>query len=145
MRIVFLKYTRTSIYRGFRSLPTLNGGCPSTSRNVNTQGRTNYFQPSVSRLQVNALHAVFSMSGNECERCAPLLTLIQSASARAHLSSHSHHRGPLHETEDTARSVVTLLPDFLTRLQRLPLSPQAPHPRTPSTEPLYGGSSVPML
>ena len=25
------------------------------------------------------------------------------------------------------------------RLQRLPLSPQAPHPRTPSTEPLYGG------
>ena len=57
------------------------------------------------------------------------------------------HHGPLHETGDTARSVVTLLPDFLTRLQRLPLSPQAPHPRTSSTEPLYrgllyGGSSV---
>ena len=54
-------------------------------------------------------------------------------------STHGHHRGPLHEIGDTARSIVTLLPDFLTRLQRLPLSPQAPHPRNPSTEPLYGG------
>ena len=50
--------------------------CPSTSRNVNSQGRANYFQPSVSRLQVNALHTVFSMSGNECKRCALLLTLM---------------------------------------------------------------------
>ena len=28
------------------------------------------------RPQVNALHAVFSMSGNECERCALLFTLM---------------------------------------------------------------------
>ena len=68
--------TRASIKRGFRSLPTLNGCCPSTSRNVNSQGRTNYFQPAVLRLQVNVLRAAFSMSGNECKRCAFLLALM---------------------------------------------------------------------
>ena len=41
--------------------------------------------------------------------------------------------------QETLPALVTLLPDLLTRLQRLSLSPQAPHPRTSSTEPLYGG------
>ena len=41
-----------------------------------SQGRTNYFQAAVSRLQVNALRAAFSLSESECKRCAVLLALM---------------------------------------------------------------------
>ena len=70
------------------------------SRNVNSQDRTKFFQVAVSRPQVNALRA--SLSESEFER---LLALMSNAARSG-----------------TARIVVMLLLDFLTWLQRLPLS-----------------------
>ena len=53
-----------------------NQDWPWNFRNVNSQGRTNYFQAAISRLQVNTLRAAFSLSGSECKRCALLLALM---------------------------------------------------------------------
>ena len=67
-------------------MPTLNGCCPSTPRNVNSQGRTNYFQSSVSRLHLNALHAVFSMSGNDMPSCSHSCRALALERAEAHMA-----------------------------------------------------------
>ena len=69
-------HTLKSWFNEFRAWRTFSQECPWASVNVNSQGRTNYFQAAVSRLQVNALRAAFLISGRECKTCALLLALI---------------------------------------------------------------------
>ena len=61
------KYTQILIQWGFWLWPTLNQDWPWNFRNVNSQGRMNYFEAAVSQLQVNALRAAFSLSESECK------------------------------------------------------------------------------
>ena len=62
--------------RETKSLNGLNGERSKTRTSKFLVVQTFGPHPSVSRLQVNALHAVFSMSGNEYERYALLLALM---------------------------------------------------------------------
>ena len=82
---------------------------------------------------------MLSFNVSECKQSGPyeLLSTVRLTAAGKRITL---ERAKAHMAITAARYTrQETLPDFLTRLQRLPLSPQVPHRGTPSTEPLYGG------